>query len=145
MIETINQYTGKLITIILAKKLLAKYFTAENNTLAFKDYIIGEKNLPYQIISEFKGDELNALKYDQLLKYAQPKNGNAFIVLLADFVTTEDGTGIVHIAPSFGSDDNKVVSLTEIVQDGVPRYGSGNISKLKHEIECNLYNGGNNC
>ncbi len=106
LVETINRYTGKLIVIILAKKLLFKYFSDENKSPLFEEYTIGEKNLPYKIISEFKGHSLKNLRYDQLLKYAQPKNGDAFKIITADFVTTEDGTGIVHLAPSFGSDDN---------------------------------------
>ena len=85
----------------------------------FKDYEIGEKHLPYRLILEFKGEQLNRLRYEQLLTYAQPEDGDAFIVLLGDFVTTEDGTGIVHLAPSFGSDDNKVAK-----QNGIGRSGS---------------------
>ena len=108
LVETLNQYTGKAITVVVAKALSSKYFTAENADLKFDDYETGNKNLPYKFISEFKGDSLEGLKYEQLLPYAQPEDGDAFRVLLADFVTTEDGTGIVHLAPSFGADDNRV-------------------------------------
>ena len=108
LVETVNQYTGKAISVMVAKALAAKYFTPENVDLNFEDYETGNKNLPYKFISEFKGDELEGLRYEQLLPYTQPEDGDAFKVLLADFVTTEDGTGIVHLAPSFGADDNRV-------------------------------------
>ena len=108
LVETVNQYTGKAISVMVAKALAAKYFTNENIDLNFEDYEAGNKNLPYKFISEFKGEQLEGLRYEQLLPYAQPEDGDAFKVILADFVTTEDGTGIVHLAPSFGADDNRV-------------------------------------
>jgi isoleucyl-tRNA synthetase len=108
LVETLNQYTGKAISVIVAKELATKYFTAENADLKFKDYVVGKKNLPFNIIAELKGDRLEGLRYEQLLPYAQPEDGDAFRIILADFVTTEDGTGIVHLAPSFGADDNRV-------------------------------------
>tara|TARA_B110000238_G_scaffold68244_1_gene74810 strand:+ start:21119 stop:24454 length:3336 start_codon:yes stop_codon:yes gene_type:complete len=114
LIETINQYTGKKSAVILAKDLVNKYFKAENIDKDFKDYEVGSKDLPYKIIEYFKGKDLEGLKYEQLLKYAKPEDGNAFKVILADFVTTEDGTGIVHLAPSFGADDNRVAKQNNI-------------------------------
>jgi isoleucyl-tRNA synthetase len=108
LIETLNQYTGKAITVIVAKKLSSNYFKEENAELKFSNYIVGKKNLPFNIIAELKGDKFEGLRYEQLLPYAQPEDGDAFRIILADFVTTEDGTGIVHLAPSFGADDNKV-------------------------------------
>ena len=108
LIETLNQYTGKAITVIVAKGLSSNYFKEENAELKFADYIVGKKNLPFNIIAELKGDRLEGLRYEQLLPYAQPEDGDAFKIILADFVTTEDGTGIVHLAPSFGADDNRV-------------------------------------
>ena len=108
LVETLNQYTGKAITIIVAKRLSSNYFKEENAELKFSDYIVGKKNLPFKIIAELKGDKLSGLRYEQLLPYAQPEDGDAFKIILADFVTTEDGTGIVHLAPSFGADDNRV-------------------------------------
>ena len=108
LVETVNQYTGKAISVMVAKALAAKYFTNENIDLNFEDYEAGNKNLPYKFISEFKGEQLEGLRYEQLLPYAQPEDGDAFKVILADFVTTEDGTGIVHLAPSVGADDNRV-------------------------------------
>ena len=124
LIETVNQYSGKKNSIIIAKDLLGKFFKDENNSLDFENYNIGDKNLPYKIVDEFLGENLVGINYDQLLKYAQPNNGDAFRVLSGDFVTTEDGTGIVHLAPSFGADDNRVAkqngigSLTLVDQQG---------------------------
>ena len=114
LIETINQYTGKLISVIIAKGLAKKHFKTENSTLKFNDYETGNKNIPFKIISEFIGKEFKNIRYEQLLPYAQPKDGDAFKVLLGDFVTTEDGTGIVHLAPSFGADDNKLAKANGI-------------------------------
>ena len=108
LVETLNQYTGKAISVVVAKDLVNKYFIPENAELKFEDYEIGKKNLPFNIITEFKGSDLENLRYEQILAYAQPEDGDAFKVLLGDFVTTEDGTGIVHLAPSFGADDNRV-------------------------------------
>jgi len=114
LVETLNQYTGKAIAVVVAKELASKYFTPENEGLKFEDYETGNKNLPYKFISEFKGDSLEGLRYEQLLPYAQPEDGDAFRVLLGDFITTEDGTGIVHLAPSFGADDNRLAKQNGI-------------------------------
>ena len=124
LIETINQYTGKLISVIIAKDLAKKYFSPKNSAIKFNDYETGNKNIPFKVISEFNGKELNNIRYEQLLPYAKPEYGDAFKVLLGDFVTTEDGTGIVHLAPSFGADDNKLAkengigSLTLVNKQG---------------------------
>ena len=83
------------------------YFTYEE-TSEEHSFIFNEKKPPYKILRKFKGVDLIGIKYNQLMNYDVPKNGNAFLVIAADFVTTEDGTGIVHIAPSFGSDDNHI-------------------------------------
>ncbi len=114
LVETLNQYTGKVISVVVAKDLAIKYFSAENAELKFEDYEIGKKNLPFKIITEFKGIDLESLRYEQILAYAQPEDGDAFKVILGDFVTTEDGTGIVHLAPSFGADDNRVCNQNGI-------------------------------
>ena len=114
LIETVNQYTGELISVIVAKELSDKYFKKNNLKLEFKDYKAGDKELPFRIVNEFKGEKLEGLRYEQLLNYAKPEDGDAFKVILADFVTTEDGTGIVHLAPSFGSDDNLVAKQNKI-------------------------------
>ncbi|MEC7863652.1 MAG: class I tRNA ligase family protein, partial [Bacteroidota bacterium] len=114
LVETVNQYTGKLISVVIAKDLASKYFSPENSGFKFKDYEIGGKTLPFKIVSEFNGKQLQNIRYEQLLPYAQPEEGDAFKVLLADFVTIEDGTGIVHLAPSFGADDSRVAKQNGI-------------------------------
>ena len=124
LVETVNQYTGDVGAIVLAKELVASFFKKENENTDLNNYTVGEKNLPYVILDEFKGERLKNIKYEQLLKYALPEKGEAFKVLIADFVTTEGGTGIVHLAPSFGADDNRVAkqngigSLTLVDEQG---------------------------
>jgi len=114
LVETINQYTGKSISIILAKDLFGKYFPDENSNLKFENYKLGNKNLPFKIISEFSGKNIAGLRYEQLLPYVKPQDGDAFRVILGDFVTTTEGTGVVHLAPSFGADDNRVAKQNGI-------------------------------
>lgn len=117
-IETFNPYTFKPIVVVMAKALMGKYFAEKNAELAFDDYKEGDKNIPFRLVGEFKGKDLVGIRYEQLLPYAQPIEGDAFRVVAGDFVSTEDGTGIVHIAPSFGADDfrtakqNGIGSLT---------------------------------
>lgn len=113
-VSTFNTYTSLPITVILAKALVNKYFPEKNAGLAMEDYKSGDKNIPYIVSGSYKGRELENIRYDQLLPYAQPGEGDAFKVVTGDFVTTEDGTGIVHIAPSFGADDFKVARLNGI-------------------------------
>jgi len=110
LVRTVNPYLHNQIDIILAKALLSKYFASENENKSFSEYKNDGKNLPYSIIAEFKGKDLEGLSYEQLLPFQANKtdNPNAFKVLIGDFVTTEDGTGIVHTAPAFGADDFKV-------------------------------------
>ena len=112
-IKTFNKYTEKQISIIIAEELYKSYFTYEE-TNEEHSFIFNDKKPPYKILRKFKGIDLVGIKYNQLMNYDVPKNGNAFLVIAADFVTTEDGTGIVHIAPSFGSDDNHVAKLNGI-------------------------------
>ncbi len=107
-VKTFNAYTFQPITVILAKELVNKYFPEKNADLTLDAYEQDSKNIPFVIEGSFKGGELEGIRYDQLLPYAQPSDGDAFRVVTGDFVTTEDGTGIVHIAPSFGADDFKV-------------------------------------
>ena len=105
VVKTYNTYTNLPVTVILAKDLVNKYFPEQNSALKLEEYEAGQKNIPFQIVGEYKGSELEGLRYEQLLPYAQPTDGDAFKVVIGDFVTTEDGTGIVHLAPSFGADD----------------------------------------
>ncbi|MBI1221384.1 MAG: isoleucine--tRNA ligase [Bacteroidetes bacterium] len=110
-VETFNQYTGDAIRAVLAKELLTNFFSEEAK---MDEYHVGDKKLPYRILKEFSGEELVGLRYEQLLPYAQPEDGDAFRVIAGDFVTTEDGTGIVHLAPSFGGDDFRVAKQNGI-------------------------------
>lgn len=114
LIKTFNQYTFLPTNIILAKNLVGKQFSKiffeSNEVEDFTNFKAGDKKIPYQILAECKGIELVGIKYEQLLTYALPYQNpeNAFRVISGDFVTTEDGTGIVHTAPTFGADDAKV-------------------------------------
>jgi isoleucyl-tRNA synthetase len=113
LVKTFNQYTFEPINIVLAKALVGKQFGkkyAEGADEDFANYTSENKVIPYQILAEFKGADLVGIKYEQLLPYALPYQNpeNAFRVISGDFVTTEDGTGIVHTAPTFGADDAKV-------------------------------------
>ena len=115
IVDTLNQYTGEPIRIVLAEALLGKYFSAEHENGDFSQYKTGDKNLPYKKIKTVKGADLAGLRYEQLLPYAQPQaEGDSFKVITGDFVTTEDGTGIVHTAPTFGADDMRVAQQNGI-------------------------------
>lgn len=113
-IKTFNQYTHLPITVIMAKALMGKYFDPANAELSLADYQPGDKKIPYEVIDELTGRDLEGMEYEQLMPYVQPDKP-AFRVLVGDFVSTEDGTGIVHIAPTFGSDDFFVAS-----KNGIP-------------------------
>jgi isoleucyl-tRNA synthetase len=111
LVKTFNQYSGNPIHIVLAKALVAKqlsgkYFEAETEA-ELEAYEFGAKKIPYCIVADIKGADIVGTRYEQLLPYAQPYQDadKAFQVISGDFVTTEDGTGIVHIAPTFGADD----------------------------------------
>ena len=125
-IQTFNIYTGDSIIVTLASALVSKYFNSENEKQNQQDlvYSKGEKNLPWLRLKKHTGRDLEGQRYEQLMPYAQPDNGDAFKVILGDFVSTEDGTGIVHIAPSFGADDFRVAqkngmgSLTLVNKEG---------------------------
>ncbi len=112
LVQTFNPYTHLPICVVLAKALLNKYFKEEGENGDFENYSSEIKLLPWKIISEFKGIELENCRYEQLMPYeansAEVAGGDPFRIILGDFVTTEDGTGIVHTAPAFGADDYKV-------------------------------------
>ncbi len=114
LVKTFNQYTFEPITVILGKPLVAKQFAgkyiAVETEAELADYKENDKKIPYFIVKEFKGIDLVGIRYEQLLPYTLPYQNpeNAFRVIAGDFVTTEDGTGIVHTAPTFGADDAKV-------------------------------------
>lgn len=114
LVKTFNQYTFEAVNVVLAKNLIGKqfggkYFVAESEA-DFANYKSDDKKIPYQILAEAKGADLVGIRYEQLLPLALPYQNpeNAFRVISGDFVTTEDGTGIVHTAPTFGADDAKV-------------------------------------
>ncbi|MDT3368040.1 MAG: isoleucine--tRNA ligase [Bacteroidota bacterium] len=113
-VQSYNPYTGMPMTAVLAKDLVAAYFNVKAEGIALADYKVGDKLIPYQIVGEWKGIELAGMKYEQLVPWVNPGEG-AFRVITGDFVTTEDGTGIVHIAPTFGADDDRVAKA-----NGVP-------------------------
>jgi len=111
LVKTYNQYTFESINIVVAKNLVSKNFNKKfhlvENEEALKAYTQGDKKIPYLVLNDFKGKELVGITYEQLLQYAKPHDHpkNAFRIISGDFVTTEDGTGIVHTAPTFGADD----------------------------------------
>jgi len=112
LVKTFNPYTHLPVNVVLAKNLLSSYFKDEGKDADLTSYKEGDKLLPWKEISSFKGSQLEELKYEQLLPFEANSPGKAggspFRILLGDFVTTEDGTGIVHTAPAFGADDYKV-------------------------------------
>ena len=113
LVDTFNPYTGIAEKVVLAKDRLNAYFNSKNSNLSFEDYKKGDKNVPFKVIGEFTGSNLTGIKYEQLFPWVKP-NGKAFEVIPGDFVTTEDGTGIVHIAPTFGADDDRVAKANGI-------------------------------
>ncbi|HZK08407.1 MAG TPA: isoleucine--tRNA ligase [Bacteroidales bacterium] len=114
VVRTFNAYTGQPITVVLAKDLVNSYFNPKAQEIALTEYNSGDKLVPYQIINEISGSQLEGLRYEQLIPWIKP-DGDAFRVITGDFVTTEDGTGIVHIAPTFGADDDRVARVAGIV------------------------------
>ncbi len=151
-IKTFNPFTYLPITVIMAEDLMIKYFSSKNANLKLEDYKAGDKEIPYRLITRIEtiaggdvevsdsilGSSLEGIRYEQLMPFTQPTDGDAFRVIIGDFVTTSDGTGIVHIAPSFGADDfrvakqNGIGSLTLVdrrgkflpeIKDGVFLYG----------------------
>lgn len=113
LVETYNPYSGKPVKLVLAKALVNAHFNPKANEIEFEAYQSGDKLIPYRILGETKGNELKGVEYAQLIPWVNP-GPKAFKVITGDFVTTEDGTGIVHIAPTFGSDDDKVAKLHDI-------------------------------
>ncbi len=106
-VQTYNPYTGIPMTAVVAKELVTSYFNPKAAELSLSDYKQGDKLVPYKVVGEWKGKDLVGMRYEQLIPWVNPGEG-AFRVISGDFVTTEDGTGIVHIAPTFGADDNRV-------------------------------------
>jgi isoleucyl-tRNA synthetase len=155
LVQTFNPYTHLPINVILAKALVGKYFKIENENGDFDAYAKDGKNIPYKLITSFKGKELEGLQYEQLLPSEAntlekiqeiTPNAQPFKVVLGDFVTTEDGTGIVHTAPAFGADDFKVgkannLGILTLVDkegkfvDGVGEFSGRYVKNYKDEKE----------
>ena len=112
-VQSYNGYTGEKITVVLAKALLYTHFNKKAEDIALEDYKPGDKLIPFKVIAEYKGPELVGMEYEQLIPWVNPGEG-AFRVIQGDYVTTEDGTGIVHIAPTFGADDAQVAKAAGI-------------------------------
>lgn len=117
LVNTYNPYTFKPISVILAKDLFGKYFPDKNKDLRIQEYKPGSKAIPYQLVKTLTGKELVGVRYEQLMPYVQPlyDTDKAFQVVAGDFVTTEDGTGVVHASPTFGADDFRIAK-----QYGIP-------------------------
>jgi isoleucyl-tRNA synthetase len=117
LVKTYNPYTYEPVNVILAKALMGKCFSEKAKDIAFDDYKAGDKLIPFEVLAEYKGKDLVGLRYEQLIPAVTNDNlnKNAFRVIAGDFVTTEDGTGIVHTASVFGADDFRVCQ-----QNGVP-------------------------
>lgn len=116
-VKTFNQYTGEPVSVILAKNLVGKHFKTEGQDASFQDYQLGDKIIPWEITDLFVGAELAGLRYHQLLPYVTSEEllEKAFRVILGDYVTTEDGTGVVHASPTYGADDFRVTK-----ENGIP-------------------------
>ena len=124
-VQTYNAYTGEKMTVVLAKDLLYTHFNKKAEGIALEDYKPGDKLVPFKVVGEYKGPELVGMEYEQLLPWVKPveldadgkwhdASAKAFRVIPGDYVTTEDGTGIVHIAPTFGADDAFVAKAAGI-------------------------------
>lgn len=106
-VKTFNPYTGSPIHVILAEDLVGAYFNMKDAELSMEDYKPGDKHIPFRILDgKYTGAQLERVRYEQLMPWVKPE-GDAFRVIVGDFVTTSDGTGIVHIAPTFGADDDR--------------------------------------
>lgn len=112
-VQTYNPYTGQKETVVVAKSLMFKLFNEKAKDIALEDYKQGDKLIPFKVVGEWKGSELAGMEYDQLIPWVNPGKGT-FKVITGDFVTTEDGTGIVHTAPTFGADDMRVAKSNGI-------------------------------
>ena len=117
LVKTFNPYTYLPVNVVLAKDLVGKYFTEKGKDGDFEGFESTDKKLiPWSVLKEFKGSDLENIEYEQLLPYVAPPapDGGAFRVIIGDFVTTEDGTGVVHTSPTFGADDFRVAQQHEI-------------------------------
>ena len=115
VVRTYNKYDGQKVTVVLAEALVNSVFNPKAKELKLEDYKPGDKLVPYEIVGAYMGSELEGMHYKQLIPWMKPEGSeNAFRVILGDYVTVEDGTGIVHIAATFGADDKRVSTLNGI-------------------------------
>lgn len=155
LVQTFNPYTFLPVNVVLAKELLLNYFKAENENADFELYKEGDKNIPWKILDSFKGSQLNGIEYIQLMPFEantlqkiQESNSEAkpFKIVLGDYVTTQDGTGIVHTAPAFGADDYKTgqkynLGILTLVDkegkfiDGVGEFSGRYVKDYKNETD----------
>ena len=112
-VRSVNPVTGEQVCLLLGKPLMSSFFPAEAEKPAFEDWKVGDKKLPYEVLATVKGKDLVGIEYEQLIPWVNPGPG-AFRIIPGDYVTTEDGTGIVHIAPTFGADDKRVAAAAGI-------------------------------
>ena len=112
-VRTYNMYNGEPVTVVMAKERVNAYLNPQGAELPLEEYKHGDKVIPYRIVAEYTGEDLLDMRYEQIFPWVKPADG-AFRVIPGDYVTTEDGTGIVHIAPTFGADDNKVAKAAGI-------------------------------
>ena len=113
LVRSVNPVSGEPTYLILGKPLMASFFPAEEEKPSFEDWKVGDKKLPYEVLGTVKGSDLVGIEYEQLIPWVNPGEG-AFRIIPGDYVTTEDGTGIVHIAPTFGADDKRVAAAAGI-------------------------------
>ena len=104
-VQTYNPYTGEPVTLVMAEARTSAYLNEKGRDASLADYKKGDKVIPWKVVARYKGTDLVGMEYEQLLPMVKPLTGGAFRVIPGDYVTTEDGTGIVHIAPNFGADD----------------------------------------
>ena len=155
LVKTFNPYTFLPIKVVLAKALTGKQFKAEGENIAFESYKEGDKIIPWQILYSFKGKDIEGIGYEQLFSFEansikkiteETPGANPFKVIVGDFVTTEDGTGIVHTAPAFGADDYKVgkknnIGILTLVDkqgkfiDGVGAYSGRYVKNYKDDSD----------
>ena len=113
VVVSFNPYTGAPISAVVATALIPSLFNSKAEGMELSDYKPGNKLIPFKIVATYKGTELEGMEYEQLMPWVNPGKG-AFRVITGDFVSTEEGTGIVHIAPTFGADDNRVAKATGV-------------------------------
>lgn len=113
LVRTFNQYTHKPMVAVMATAIIDRYFSKKGKDASMEDYKAGDKVIPYEVIGTVSGADLEGVKYEQLMPYVQP-DGKAFVIILGDFVTTDEGTGIVHTASVFGADDFRVCQANNI-------------------------------